>query len=105
MSIEDLSGIENLLDSNNFISGNEVKAKFRFHQATAKNIGFDYRFGHDNDIVMLNPTSILKDVLSLCEIKSPVRNVLEKNYYYKDLVLIIENFSEDSENDFSFYFQ
>lgn len=103
--MENLSEIENLLDSNNFISGNEVTAKFRFHQATTKNIGFDYRFGRDNDIVMLNPTSILKDVLSLCRIKSPVKNVLEKNYYYKDLVLTIENFSKDSENDFSFYFQ
>lgn len=105
MAAENLSEIENLLDSNNFISGNEVNAKFRFHQATTKNIGFDYRFGRDNDIVMLNPTSILKDVLALCRIKSPVRNVLEKNYYYKDLVLTIENFSKDSENDFSFYFQ
>lgn len=105
MTTENLVEIENLLDSNNFISGNEVNAKFRFHQATTKNIGFEYRFGRDNDIVMLNPTSILKDVLSLCRIKSSVRNFLEKNYYYKDLVLIIENFSKDSENDFSFYFE
>src|SRR5690606_34598002 len=76
----------------------------RFHQATTKNIGFDYRFGRDNDIVMLNPTAILKDVLSLCRIKSSVKNVLEKNYYYKDLILTINNFSKDSQNDFSFYF-